>query len=235
MDFSRLKKKYGFTDENLSRIKQAVEQAENGTEGELVVAVTPSSSLYTAWELLFALFFSFFSLALMIVFSSGIENCLRNIFWQVNTYSIPLFMMVVMCVVFVLAFLFANLPFMDRLIVKRRLMNRFVYSKALKQFVVSDVYSTKKRTGVLIFVSILERNVQVVCDKGVLECSEQSEWDKIAGELAIGFKQKSPTDSIVAAVEKCGAIFKKNFPLDEAAIPENELPDGIVFIEGGEI
>ena len=54
MRLEKLKKKYSFTDENLKKIQEAVAAAEKNTDGEIALAITPSSSSYGFWELLFA-------------------------------------------------------------------------------------------------------------------------------------------------------------------------------------
>ncbi len=235
MTIERLKKKYAFTDENVSKIQKAVSDAEDASEGELVFAVSPSSAFYTSWELIFAGIFSILSFIIMIPFTARIEVFLKSIFWQSHSYYVPLFMLMVVLVTFLVFYLIANIPFMDRLIVPRRAMQSFVEKKALSQFVLNDVCSTKKRTGILIFVSILEHEVRIVCDKGILDSTEQKMWDSIASELAKGFSSKDPCDAAIKAIAECGALFKAKFPLAVDEHDENELSDGIVFVEGGEI
>ncbi|MDD7416718.1 MAG: TPM domain-containing protein [Treponemataceae bacterium] len=235
MTIDRLKKKYGFTASNISKIQKAVSDAENGSEGEVVFAISPSSAFYTSWELVFAGIFSILSFVIMIPFSSRIEAFLKSLFWQSHSYFVPLFMLMVVLITFLVFFLIANISFVDRLIVPHRAMKSFVEKKALSQFVLSDICSTKKRTGILIFVSVLEHEVRIVCDKGILNATNQAEWDDIASELAKGFSEKDPTCSIVKAIERCGALFKANFPVSVDEPDENELSDGVVFVEGGEI
>ena len=109
MTIDRLKKKYGFTASNISKIQKAVSDAENGSEGEVVFAISPSSAFYTSWELVFAGIFSILSFVIMIPFSSRIEAFLKSLFWQSHSYFVPLFMLMVVLITFLVFFLIANI------------------------------------------------------------------------------------------------------------------------------
>lgn len=242
MKIEKLKKKYNFTEENLERIQNSVAEAEKNTEGEIVVAITSSSSFYILWEVFFSFLLSLFVVAILVPFSQNVSDFLAKIFWrQTKAYEIPLFLLLVQLASFLVFYLIANIPFVDRLIVPHSVMQKYVQNKALRQFVLSDICSTEKRSGILIFISVLEKRVQIVCDKGILNCTTQEEWNLLASELAKGFSSvgknstSSPTTAIVNTIEKCGSLFKKSFPLADKDENPNELDNGIVFVEGGEL
>lgn len=235
MKISVLKKKYNFSEDNLSKIQQAVMNAEKNSEGEVAIAITPSSSFYTLWELLVAIVLSFLVSAFLVPFSSEIESFLLNVLWQTNSWSVPLFILAIQMLSIAFFYLLSNISAIDRIIVPRRVMDGFVQNKALRQFVLSGVGSTKKRTGILIFVSVLEKKVQIICDSGILSSTTQDEWDSIATELAQGFSSKDPSFAIIDALGKCANLFEQNFPLPQSECNENELSDSVIFVDGGEL
>ena len=68
-------------------------------------------------------------------------------------------------------YLLANIPFIDRLIIPKRVKEVSVYNKAIKTFVHSGVYKTKSNTGILLFFSVLERKIQIIAEL-ILELSD---------------------------------------------------------------
>ena len=126
----------------------------------------------------------------------------------------------------------ANIPFIDRLIIPKRVRNRAVYNKAIKTFVHSGVYKTKSNTGILLFFSIFERKIQIITDVGIANKIPNETWKSLALSLAEGFKSKNPTEVIIKSVEECAKILTKEFPCQKEN--PNELPDGLVILGGGE-
>jgi putative membrane protein len=232
MRIEKLKKKFSFTDENLKKIQEAVANAEKNTDGEIALAVTPSSNSYAFWELLFAVVMGLITSACLIPFSSKIKSFLDWLYWDTNDYHFSFWLLFTVFVAILIFYLLANIPFIDRLIVPKKVRNRSVYNKAIRIFVHSGVYKTKSNTGILLFFSIFERKIQIIADDGIASKIPHETWKNLANSLAEGFKSKNPTETIIKAVEECGEILAKEFPCQKEN--PNELPDGLVILGGGE-
>ena len=55
--------------------------------------------------------------------------------------------------------------------------------RAVEQFLVQNMHTTKGRTGVLIYVSFAERFAEVIADEGIYSKVPPSTWEDVVGEL----------------------------------------------------
>lgn len=224
----------GLTEADVVAIGEVVGVAEKSTNGEIVAAITPASHDYSFSELLFALILGSIVCAVLTIFSGGIFTWAQGLFWlDVPVWFMPGFIGALSFVAIALCFWFANIPAIDRLIVPKAYRSFAVYRRALRHFTESGVYDTKEQSGILIFVSLLEREVRIIADRGICSKIEQSEWDAIASELAAGFaKGSSSKKALIHAIEQCGELLATHFPpLTENP---NELHDSLDILEAGE-
>lgn len=85
-----------------------------------------------------------------------------------------------------------------------------VKRRAAAAFLEQEVFATRDRTGVLLFLAIFERRVEVVCDSGIRARVPEEDWGRIAGELAAGIRRGEPTAALLAAVEACGRLLEEH-------------------------
>lgn len=217
------------TESDLKSIQASVREAEASTSGEIALAAIAESSDYSFRELLSSVILGAITFTVMLPFHSAIVTFLDRVFWHLPAWYITAFYGIAFFAVIGVSFLFANLPAIDQLVVPRAERSRAVYERALRHFTESGVYATKERTGILVFVSLMEREVRIVADTGISARIAQSEWDSIANDLAIGIKAGKTGDAIVTAVHRCGSILTDNFPAHREN--PNELEDGLVLLE----
>lgn len=217
---------------DFDHIKQAVAEQEKYTTGEIALAITAESESYSFWELFFAVIGGAFIFALMLPLSPYISVFLENIFWHMLPWYVPAFYGLVSFLFIALFFALANIPSIDRLIIPYVVRHKAVYNRALRHFIESGVYATKEDSGILIFISVMEREVRIIADSGIGEKIEQLRWDSIASELSKAFKENYAAEGILYAVEQCGKILSDNFPAKKEN--PNELVDGLVVLEAGE-
>lgn len=103
-------------------------------------------------------------------------------------------------------------------------LSRRVEMRAAAAFVECEVFATRERTGVLLFVSLLEHEVLVMADSGIHGAVEQATWDRLAAELAAGIRDGRAADALVEAVGKAGEILERR-GVERRADDVNELPD----------
>jgi putative membrane protein len=108
-----------------------------------------------------------------------------------------------------------------RWLTPRRMRRRAVRAAARAAFVDRGIRRTRDATGILVYVSVVERMAEVVADDGVLAAISEGEWRPIA-------------DAIDAAVARGGVATARAVaalaPALGAALPRgtddvNELPD----------
>lgn len=229
MENNRALNKIHITNKDLDLIKEAVAKAEKTTNGEIALAVIPQSDTYSFVEMFAALCLAFVSFFIMLYFGDGIWRLLQTKLWYPSPKILTAVIGFSVWIIMLLFFLLINIPALDRLIIPRRIKEARVYARALRHFVECGIYKTAERTGILIFVSILERKVFIIADSGIAEKVEQGTWNGICKTITEGLKSKQTAKSLCAAVEECGNILSKHFPKTEGN--PNEYPDGLVVLE----
>lgn len=232
MKVTKLAAKLALGDSDLYRIKEAVRDAEMRTSGEIALALIPESSDYSFRELFTAVLLGAVTFALLLPAHDRIADLLASAFWHVPEWTVSLAIGGIPFLLVALFFLVANVPAIDRRIVPGAERSKSVYSRAIRHFVESGAYATANRTGILIFISFMEREVRVIADTGISEKIAQVEWDGIARTVAEGVKNGRLTDALREAVADCGELLSLHFPVT-GETPENELPDGLVLLEVG--
>ena len=78
-----------------------------------------------------------------------------------------------------------------------------VDGRAAEAFIEEQVFATRDRTGVLIFVALFEHRVVILADQGIDERVADDAWDRICGELTAGIRRGEPSRALIHAVDRC--------------------------------
>lgn len=233
MKYKSLVKKLNLSEEDFDTIKNAVAEAEKKTTGEIAVAVAPESAHYSFWELLAANCFAAIVLVVLLPFADKIRGLYRLLYWQNEpSWILPLFFIVSCFAAVVIAFYLANIPAVDRVIIPKAVRMSCVTHRAFRYFTESGIYDTAEHSGILIFVSYMERQVRIIADRGISEKISQDLWNLIADELSENLKKGDASLAFTTAITKCGELLAENFPPHEEN--PNELADGLVILEDAE-
>ncbi|MCD4651414.1 MAG: hypothetical protein K8S56_06475 [Candidatus Cloacimonetes bacterium] len=217
------------TQEEQQRITKAVTKAENGTSGEVTVAIIRESSDYAAHELLFAIIGGMIISLVMLLFTQPIEIWLQTKLWRYSSGYLVLFYIAIHFAAVLVLYLLANLPVIDRLIIGRATMSKKVNQRAFRHFVESGTHTTRDNTGILIFISILERRVELLADTGINSKIAPEEWQSIVTNIIDGIHQKHFVEKLEVSIGKCGELLRQHFPADESN--PNELNDAVTMLE----
>lgn len=117
------------------------------------------------------------------------------------------------------------LPFMQRLLAGKQRKQRNVEIMARALFQKGGLHHTSTKVGTLIYVSLLEKMVYIVADRGAQMAIPEEEWQTINTSLASIFKAKNPPEALLIELAKCRDIFHQYIPALENNI--NELPDDL--------
>ena len=115
--------------------------------------------------------------------------------------------------------------------VRRRLTRRTVRNKAARagaaaMFYEAGIANTKAELGVLVYLSLLERRLELIADRGILKAVPALEWNQALFELHQAGKQPHP-ETLTAGLEKLGLLLAQYLPA--SAENPNELPDAPRF------
>ena len=213
------------------RIADAVKAAEANTGGEIVVAVITESDDYASREMAFGIGLGVLAFAVLAFLAAPLNALLDRWIWQESAALLPLAMAAVSLGVGAVGYSLAQIPAIDRIVVGKKAMADSVRKRALRHFVESAAYDTVDRTGVLLFVSALERRVELIADKGINDAVAPDTWDRIVSALVRGLKEGRREEAMETAVKEIGAVLADHVPRRED--DENELDDGPVKLGKG--
>jgi uncharacterized membrane protein len=102
-------------------------------------------------------------------------------------------------------------------------------ARALQVFSQLRVWDTSHNNGVLIYVLLADRAVEILADRGLSERVPQAEWDEICREMERHFKSGDFGRASVAGVHCIGRILARHFP-SVGGSASNELPNQPVLL-----
>lgn len=233
MTTKKLIAKLHLDDAALNKIQYAVQEEEKRTTGEIACAVTPESATYAFYELAASMITGALCFGIMLALSTPIIRWLNTLFWEVPVWLYPLMCGTAFLVAVPLIYALVNIPAFDRLVIPPAARSAATWKRAMRCFAESGVYKTREQSGVLIFVSYLERNVHILADSGIAAKIEQEKWDAIAATLAEELSEGNAADAFCNAIHACGELLAATFPPHPLDNPD-ELADGLMILEGGE-
>lgn len=195
------------------RVAEAIAKAERKTSGEIVLILTPESASY------YHIPFAWASLLALLVPWPLIDFT----WWSVET----IFLFQLVSFLFVLALTFPkNVRY---LLVSRSTKARCAHRRAVEQFLVQNMHTTKSRTGVLLYVSLAECYAEIIADSAIDAKVEKGTWQTLIDVLTQTIAQGKLTDGLLCAVEEIGTHLTKNFP--PGTSDPNELPNHLIILK----
>jgi putative membrane protein len=186
-------------------IREAVHKAEATTSGEIVPMVASASYHYPMADVLGA---AALSLPMAIVLTPVIGG----LFW-IGSQNMWVFIGLFAALFAVCHEVVKRTTWLKRLFISGKEMEEEVHEAAQISFFSRELYRTRDQTGVLIFISLLERRVHVLADKGISDRIAQQEWEDTVGIIIEGIKRKSQAAAICEAIEKVGRLLSEHFPV----------------------
>ncbi|MDC8757362.1 TPM domain-containing protein [Janthinobacterium fluminis] len=100
--------------------------------------------------------------------------------------------------------------------------------RALTLFAQYGVWDTEENCGVLIYVNLAERQVDIVADRNVGRRIAPAEWQAICQTMTQGYAGGAYHDSTLRAIAALNELLRKHFPADGAR--PNQLPNQAIII-----
>lgn len=197
-----------FTEEDYEAITRAVEQLEEQTAAELVVVIRPFSGDYRDVAYLFGVVVVWLVLIFILVSS-----------WEIEPYTIPLEIIPF----FVVPALLCSVTPVRRWLTSARRRRQQVQASARDAFFAEGVGRTRARTGLLVYLSDLERRAEVLADEGVLESVPAAEMDAFIRDLKRIWGEREPVAALTQEINRFGERLARYLPA--TTDNPNEIPD----------
>ena len=122
----------------------------------------------------------------------------------------------------------ARIPSVRRTLLPAHLVETRIGERARRCFREQGLTRTRGRTGILLFVALLERRVVVLADEGIHRVLDPDErWEQVVDLVLAGLRAGRGVEGLEAGVRRCGEILARHVPI----VPErelDELPNAIV-------
>jgi len=199
------------SDDEKQQVSDAIRRVEAKTRGEIVTVIARASGNYYYYPTLWA--------ALLAILSPVMLLALP---W---TPGMPGIIELQLLVFAVLAVVLRWTP------VKRRLVPRdqqrlYCARRAREQFLAQGLHRTKDRAGVLLYVSLDERHVELLADAGIHAHVGEGAWNAVVRDFTARVKEGRVRDGFVAAIDAVGIELARHYPAD--GVNHNELPDRLI-------
>lgn len=104
-------------------------------------------------------------------------------------------------------------------------MDALVRRRALDQFGELRVWDTECNNGVLIYLLLADRSIEVVADRGLNPYVSAEEWRALVQRLGAALHAGHFEQGLAQAIDEVSAVLRAHFSLTEGTQNPNELPD----------
>jgi putative membrane protein len=195
-------------------VTRAVREAERGTSGELIVVVAARSGTY-----------------LDVALAAGAAVAMLNL--TVALFAPTVFPPISVALEVPLGFAIAawlvhRAPALLRALTPASRRRRQVERAAAAHFIAEAVHGTRGRTGLLIYLSLLEQHVALVPDLGIEGRISSATWSEVRWSATGDPSAPRTGDDFVRGLAQVGAILRAKMPADDS--DGNEADDAPRFV-----
>jgi putative membrane protein len=205
-----------FTQNDLQHISAAIAAAETKTSGEVVPFVLEQSDDYDEADYRAALTGGVLPLMLLLA-----ARNLTDLWLPIDALGVTMLVLAGMAAGWALS---TFLPPVKRLFAGRHLIDRRVAQRAAEAFIAEEVFATRERTGILLFISLLEHRVIVLGDSGINARVGKADWEEVVRRVTDGIRTRRPAEGLIAGLELCGSLLQQH-GVARKGDDTNELPD----------
>jgi uncharacterized membrane protein len=100
--------------------------------------------------------------------------------------------------------------------------------RAIDVFSLLRVWDTEHDNGVLIYLLLADRDVEIVADRGIASRVPSEEWDRICGEMERAFRDGRFEQGALEGIRAVSLHLVRHYPGQGQRL--NELPDSPVVL-----
>ncbi len=207
-----------FTPQDLERIRAAVQGAEGKTSGEIIPYFVDRSDEYeeSEWRL--------GSLLALLVL--GAVSALHHYSDTWLPVDVAVLILAVAAALLAGILIARFVPPVRRFFAGKALIERRVNARAAEAFLAEEVFKTRERTGILIFVSVLEHRVLVLGDSGINARVDKADWQEIVETITRSIGKKKAVEALIEAIGMAGNLLERK-GVRRRGDDTDELPDNL--------
>lgn len=208
------------TNEERALIEAAVQAAEQRTSVEIVPMIVERSGLYREAQHRAGLLFALLTLTALLT----IESAWLPWGWHAANAA---WLLLATVVAYPLGAWSGTWSPIIRLLTSRERMHQKVRLRAERAFVQHGIAQTRERTGLLLMLSLLERQVYVLADQSLRERISSDQWQAVIAVVVERMKAGDLAGGLCRGIEASGVLLTRACPSDRRDNP-NELSNEVI-------
>jgi putative membrane protein len=213
-------RKPALTEAERARVEAAVQAAEQHTNAEIVPLIVGRSGIYREAHHRAGLLSAVLALTALLT----IETAWFTWGWQASN---AVWLLGSTVLAYSLGVWIGTWPVLLRLFTSRERMRHKVQMRAERAFAQQGLAQTRERTGLLLMVSLLERQVYVLPDHALQACIPADRWQDIVSVVVEHMKVGDLTGGLCHGIEAAGVLIARACPSRDGDNP-NELPNAVI-------
>jgi len=121
-------------------------------------------------------------------------------------------------------YLAAGFDVIGRRLIPEDRLERAVHLRAEAAFLEEEVFATRDRTGILVFLALFEHQAVILADSGIHRSVPEGAWQGVVDVLIEGIKAGRAAKALETAITECGELLEE-YGVERRADDEDELPD----------
>ena len=190
-------------------LAQAVRDIEKNTDAEIVIVVRGRSGFYRHADYLCGAILAFLGL-LFVLFSP----------FDFHTYWVPVDVLVLFIIG---AYVSSRSSLIRRWLTRQTFRAKAARAGAAAMFYEAGIANTRAENGLLIYLSLFERQLEVIADRGILKAVPALKWNHSLFELKEAGQACDP-EELIRALRELGSLLAEYLP--PTGENPNELADG---------
>lgn len=206
-----------FSEADLEQVREAIARAETSNAGEIVPYLVGRVDDHDAARWRGATLGS-----LMAVLLAVAIHAYGGFWWSADV----LWIMLPAFAGAGLGYMLAGVPAIGLGLLTDNDINRRVQLRAEAAFLEEEVFRTRDRTGILIFLAIHERRALILADAGINQAVPDGVWQGLVDDLVRGIRDDRAMEALCATIERCGQVLQQH-DVRSGAQGNDELNNGL--------
>jgi uncharacterized membrane protein len=86
------------------------------------------------------------------------------------------------------------------------------HTRAVTVFSDLHVWDTAENTGVLLYLQLVDRDIEILADRGINALVAQDEWEAICQRMEAAFREGRFEEGVIAGLREITALLARHFP-----------------------
>ncbi|MCH2372589.1 MAG: hypothetical protein MK538_00285 [Planctomycetes bacterium] len=218
-----------FSEDERQQINDAVIAAESKTSAEIIPVIATESGRYDRPEDMAGLTCGVVSVIVAWALFQRVDDLSGKWGEPQLALGLPLLALILIVGVAFGTILANRVGWVKSLFTPRNQMRDEVLARARQVFFDHRVHHTERTTGLLIFLSLFERQAVILADQKALGALGSEHIDTLCRQLTSDLRKIGLTAALCRVVEDAGDSFAEPLPPTDG--DRNELPDALVMID----